>query len=250
MRHTFTALAGLILLTALCWQLMKHHQQAELIRQLRNQAIHLQGPEQIDDSTQVAHVLQGEVLERDRIIERLKRDLDASTRMQMDMRLHYEADLARLETQLEMRLDESTAEPLNDSLTRYEVPFTLSLGDTSHSASVEGTVAVTQPGPEYLPTIGVQLRRLQIDASVEIDLVEDKAGCWQSIVRTSTSCLRPAVSVAVCPRQEPWYERIQMQAGLGVRDGIPQVFGGVLYDPWGVGITAGGGVGVFVCKTF
>lgn len=248
MKHV-TIIAIILLASVIGWQEYRHLSQLDQIRQLRNEAVRLQQPEQVNDSTLVVGALEGELLERDREITRLKKDLRASTRAQMDIRWKYEADLAEMREKLEVRVDETTSTPVNDSLARFDVPFTVTFGDSNHSAQVDGSVDLVQPGPEYLETIGVKLTRLTLQAEVQIDLVESKDG-WRSIVRSSTSSLHPDVKLAVSPRAVPWYERIKVSAGLGIRGGSPLVFTGVRMDPWGFGVTAGGGVGIFVYKTF
>jgi hypothetical protein len=238
-----------LLLAVIGWQEIQRRAQAEQIRALRNEAVRLQQPEQVNDSTQVVGALQGELLERDRDIEKLKRQLDASTRAQADIRLQYEADLAALQASMSVRASEATAEPVNDSLSRYDVPFSAAAGDSTNRAVVAGSVSIVQPGPDYLPSLGVQLERVSMQAEVQIDLVEDEHG-WRGIVRSSTSTLKPTVKLAVLPRGEPWFERVKFSAGLGMRGGSPLVFSGVRFDPWGFGVTAGSGVGVFIYKTF
>ena len=154
-----TIIAIVLLASIIGWQEFRHRGQLDQIRQLRNEAVRLQQPEQVNDSTQIVGALEGELLERDREITRLKKDLRASTRAQMNILWKYEADLAEMREKLEVRVDETTSTPVNDSLTRFEVPFTVALGDSNHSAQVDGSVDLVQPGPGYLETIGVKLTR-------------------------------------------------------------------------------------------
>jgi hypothetical protein len=244
-----TIIAIVLLAAIIGWQEFRRNGQLDQIRLLRNEAVRLQQPDQVNDSTQVVGALEGVLLERDRSIKQLKKDLGAATRAQMDISWKYEADLAEMREKLEVLVDSATSTPVNDSLSLFVVPFTVAIGDSNHSTQVDGSVDLVQPGPEYLSTIGVKLIRLTLQAEVQIDLVEGKDG-WQTIVRSSTSSLHPDVKLAVTPRSIPWFERIKVSAGLGIREGSPLVFTGVRMDPWGFGVTAGGGVGVFIYKTF
>ena len=238
----------LVVLICLGWQEWRVRQAESEVVRARLAAAVVVPPVQVDDSTTVVQGLVGVSLERDKQIQRLTRELDAAVRAQLDLRLRYEADLAAVETRAAVRVEEATSLP-EAGLQRYDVPFTIELGDSLDGALVDGSIDLLQPGPDWLGTIGVRLTRLRLQAEVQIDLVEGPAG-WRSIVRSSTPLLRPDVRLAVLPRAVPWHERLKFAGGLGLREGSPLVFGGLQLEPWGLGVTAGRGVGVFVFKTF
>ncbi len=113
-----------------------------------------------------------------------------------------------------------------------------------------GHVALDQPSPTWLPSLAVRLDALQARSRVDIDLVEGADG-WRAITRTSSPALSAGVTLAVQPRQLTWKDRFHPLAGLGVRDGHPEVLAGARLDPWGAAVSAGAGaVGIYVFKAF
>lgn len=239
----------LALVALLGWQELRVRQAGKEASAARRAAIQEARPVQVDDSTTIVRGLEDVLLVRDASIQRLKRDLKAATRAQLDLALRLDlagADLAGIR----LRLDQVRSAPADSGLTHYEVPFTLDEGDSLDGIRLAGRVGLNQPGPEWLPSLSVRLDQLQVRAGLAIDLVEGPDG-WRAITRTSSPALSAGVTLAVQPRTLTWRDRFHPLAGLGVRDGHPEVLAGARLDPWGAAVSAGAGaVGVFVFKAF
>lgn len=231
------------------WQERRLWRAQEAAGAARRAAVLAEDPVQVDDLTTVTRGLEAIVLERDASIRRLTRELKATTRAQLTLEMMLDlrdADLA----EVQVLLDQVRSAPADSVLTRYEVPFTLDQGDSLDGVHVAGHVALDQPGPDYLPSLAVRLDALRIRSRVDIDLVEGEDG-WRTITRTGSPALAASVTLAVQPRVLTWKERFHPLAGLGVRDGHPQLLAGARLDPWGVAVSAGAGaVGVYVFKAF
>ncbi len=243
-----------ILLTAVLvalvgWQGWRVHQAEGRAAAAQLAAAQGERPVQVDDSTIVTRGLEGVLLERDASIQRLTRDLKAATRAQMDLRLRL--DLAGKDLpDVQVLVDSVRQAPAAGGLTHYDVPFVLADGDRLDGLRLTGRVGLDQPGPDWLPSLAVRLDQLQVRADVAIDLVEGPDG-WRAITRTSSPALSAGVTLAVQPRKLTWKDRFHPLAGLGVRDGHPEVLAGARLDPWGAAVTTGAGaVGVFVIKAF
>ncbi|MFA7331007.1 MAG: hypothetical protein WC326_08045 [Candidatus Delongbacteria bacterium] len=233
----------------LAWQEWRVRQAEATAGAARRAAAQGQPVVQVDDSTTVTRGLEGVALPREASIQRLTRELHAATRAQVDLALRLDLagqDLAAARLQL----DQVKRAPADSGLTRYEVPFVLDQGDSLDGLHVAGTVGLDQPGPDWLPSLAIRLDALQARTHVAIDLVEGEDG-WRAITRTGSPALSAGVTLTVQPRQPTWRDRFHPLAGLGVRDGHPEVLAGVRLDPWGAAVSAGAGaVGVFVFKAF
>jgi hypothetical protein len=213
----------------------------------RRAAAQAETPIQVDDSTTITRGLEGVLLTRDASIRRLTRELKAAARAQLNLELML--DLRDVElAEAEMLLSQVRSTPADSGLTRYEVPFVLDQGDSLDGVHLAGHVALDQPGPAWLPSLAVRLDALQARTRVEVDLVEGADG-WRAITRTGSPALSAGVSLAVQPRQLTWKDRFHPLAGLGVRDGHPEVLAGARLDHWGAAVSAGAGaVGIYVFK--
>ena len=245
-------LAWILLATGCCllgWQEWRVRVAQADAGAARRAAAHAEAPIQVDDSTTAARGLVGVVLARDASIRRLTRELKAATRAQLDMSLWL--DLAGKDLpDAQVLVDNVRHAPTAGGLTHYEVPFVLADGDSLDGLQVAGRVDLDQPGPDWLSSLAVRLDQLQVRAALAIDLVEGPGG-WRVITRTSSPVLSVGVTLAVQPRKLTWRDRFHPLAGLGVRDGHPEVLAGARLDPWGAAVTAGAGaVGVFVFKAF
>jgi hypothetical protein len=243
-----------ILLTAVLvalvgWQGWRVHQAEGRAAAAQLAAAQGERPVQVDDSTAVTRGLEGVLLERDASILRLTRDLKATTRAQLDLRLRLDLASGDL-PDVQVLVDSVRQAPTASGLTHFDVPFVLADGDSLDGIYVAGTVGLVQPGPDWLPSLDVRLDQLQVRADVAIDLVEGPDG-WLAITRSSSTALSAGVTLAVQPRGTSWRDRFHPLAGLGVRDGHPDVLVGLRLDPWGAAVTTGAGaVGVFVFKAF
>ncbi|MDP2361589.1 MAG: hypothetical protein Q8O14_12715 [bacterium] len=248
MKQAWLTLA-LALLAILCWQEWRVRQaQASAVDALRAAAAAEQ-PIQVDDSTTVTRGLEGVLLERDASIQRLTRALKAATRAQVDLRLRL--DLAGEDLpNVQILVDSVRQAPAAGGLTHFEVPFVLVDEDSMDGICASGTVSLDQPGSDWLPSLTVRLDRLQVRAGVAIDLMEGPDG-WRAITRTSSPALSAGITLAAQPRKPTWRDRFHPLAGLGVRDGHPEVLAGARLDPWGAVVSvSAGAVGVFVFKAF
>ncbi|MFA7329764.1 MAG: hypothetical protein WC326_01705 [Candidatus Delongbacteria bacterium] len=231
----------------LAWQEWRVRQAEAVAVAARRAAAQGQPVVQVDDSTTVTRGLEGVELQRDASIQRLTRELHAATRAQVNLALQL--DLAGKDmVATRLLLNQVRSAPADSGLTHYEVPFVLDQGDSLDGLQVAGTVGLDQPGPDWLPSLAVRLEALQARVHVAIDLVEGADG-WRAITRTGSPALTAGVTLAVQPRQPTWRDRFHPLAGLGVRDGHPEVLAGVRLDPWGAAVSAGAGaVGVYVFK--
>ena len=237
----------LAFLGILAWQEVRVRQAQADAGAAHRAAAQVGAPVQVDDSTTVTRGLEGVLLERDVRIRRLTRELQASTRAQLNLDLMLEASELEL-AEVQMLLDQARSAPADSGLTRYEVPFVLDPGDSLGDVHVAGHVALDQPGPDFLPSLAVRLDALQARSRVQIDLVEGKDG-WRAITRTSSPALSAGVTLAVQPRAVTLWDRFHPLAGLGVQDGHPRIIAGARLDPWGTAVTAGAGaVGVYVFR--
>ena len=215
----------------------------------RRAAAQAEIPIQVDDSTTVTRGLEEVMLERDGSIRRLTRELKAATLAQLNLEMMLDFQESEL-AEVELQLDLARSAPADSGLMRYEVPFILDQGDSLDGLHVAGHVALDQPGPTWLPSLAVRLDTLRVSTRVEVDLVEGADG-WRAITRTSSSALSAGVTLAVQPRELGLWDRYHPLAGLGVRDGHPEVIAGACLDPWGAAVSAGAGaVGICVFKAF
>jgi hypothetical protein len=239
----------LAVLTALCWQEWRVRLAQASAAEAFRAAAAAERPIQVDDSTTVTRGLEGVLLERDASIQRLTLDLKAATRAQLDLRLRL--DLAGKDLpDVQVLMDSVRQAPTVGGLTHYEVPFVLADGDSLDGLRLTGRVGLDQPGPDWLQSLTVRLDKLQVLAGVAIDLVEGPDG-WRAITRTSSPALSAGITLAVQPHRLTWRDRFHPLAGMGMRDGHPEVLAGARLDPWGAAVSAGAGaVGVFVFKAF
>jgi hypothetical protein len=243
------ALLVAVLLALAGWQEWRVRQAQASAADVLRAAATAEQPLQVDDSTTVTRGMEGMLLERNASIQRLTRDLQAATRAQVDLRLRLDLASGDLPEVLVM-MDSTRQAPAAGGLIRYDVPFTLVDGDSMDGIHVAGTVGLDQPGPDWLPSLTVRLDRLQVRAGVAIDLVEGPDG-WRAITRTSSPALSAGVTLAVQPRKLTWRDRFHPLAGLGVRNGHPEVLAGARLDPWAAAVSAGAGaVGVLVFRAF